>query len=1002
MKLKFLLLMMIGVFLFATSFAQTGFVKGVVKDETGAGLPGVTVKVKGTSTGVATDADGVFQIQAAPGVTLVFTAIGFGTKEVIASGQQALEVKLIPDNQQLNEVVVTALGVKREKRALTYSTQQLSAKEISDTKESNVVNAMAGKIAGVQITSSSGTPGASSKIVIRGSTSVNSNNQALFVVDGVPVNNDETGNVGGGAAGAGTNRAVDIDPSTIESMNILKGAAATALYGSAGARGVVLITTKNGGLNKKPVISLSSDFSIDKAILPEMQQKYAQGTNGLFYNGEDLKTGQSWGPAMDGLLVDGQQIPTYNPYDFYQTGHTTNNTVNVAGGGKASDYFLSYSFLDQTGVVPTSDFKRHSFFAKHTTKITDKLTTTFQLNYSNSEQNRLPEGASNGPQFVVFLQPISWNPYPVLNPDGSQRLYRFSRNAPLWTLDHINNRAVVNRFLPITTVNYKPLDWLTITERLGADIYTEQVKYTEDPSAAIGLKGQIMDQNTLFRQFNNDFIANGEKQFGKFNLNVLLGTNFISTYAQATNQTGSGLVINDFDNVSAGATVSSSESHSLTRKIGFYGQANVDYDKFLILSLTQRYDGSSVLASDKQFYSYGSVATSFIASELLPASVNKVMNFSKIRLSYATVGNDVIGAYSLLTPYNRAYRNTATGSYAYPYNNQPGFLISDTYGNPNLKNERLYEYEAGMELKFLNSRIGIEGSYFDRKSVDGIIANIGISNATGYGSTSVSTASIRNRGFELLLTGAPVRTKDFNWDVTFNFSKINNKVLALAPGVNQLGGRVIVGEAYNIFYGTRYARNAGGELLINDAGLPVVADTQGIVGDANPDWLAGINNNIRYKNFTLNFFFDMKKGGDIQNDVEAAAFFNGTAKVTENREPMVVAGVNQTTGLPNTVSVSAQSYYQSLIYESTIQDGTYVKLRQVGLTYSLSDKLLKKSPFSAASFSVTGRNLWIYSPHFTGADPEVNSYGTANGVQGIYSFSTPTSRSIDFAVRLSF
>lgn len=999
MKLK-LILFFISLFCLGSSYAQNGPVKGQIKDNKGIGIPGVTIKVKGSSTGVASGADGSYQITATAGSVLVFSAIGYTAQEQTVNNNYTLDVTLQPDNRELNEVVVTALGLKRDKRSLTYSTQQLNAKEIMDTKETNVVNTLAGKIAGVQITSSSGTPGASSKIVVRGAVSINGNNQALFVVDGVPINNSETGNVGGGAAGAGTNRAVDIDPSTIETISILKGSAATALYGSEGARGVVLITTKNGGFNKKPVFTISSDFSVDKGIFPDRQTTWAQGTNGVYANGEDQKTGQSWGPAMAGLQVNGQQVPTYNPYDFYQTGHTVNNTLSVAGGGPVSDYYLSYSFLDQTGIVPKADFQRHSFFVKHSNKITDKITATFQMTYANSEQNRLPEGASNGPQFVVFVQPVSWNPYPVLNPDGSQRLYRFSRNAPLWTLDHINNRAVVNRFIPITTLNYKPLSWLTITERLGADISTEQVKYTEDPSAAIGLKGQIKDQNILSRQFNNDFIVDADKQFGKFNVNVLLGSNFISSYDQVSNQNGSGLVIDGLTNVSAGSVVTSSESHSLKRKLGFYGQANIDYNKFLILSLTQRYDGSSVFVADKQFYSYGSVAASFIASELLPASVNKVMNFSKIRLSYATVGNDVIGPYSLLTPYNQAARNTPTGSFLFPYNGQAGFLMSDVYGNPDLKNERLFEYEAGLELKFLNSRIGLDASYFDRKSVDGIIPGVAISAATGYASTNVSTASVRNRGLELLLTGSPLRNNDFSWDITFNFTKIKSKVLAITPGLDQLG-RIIVGQPYNIFYGNRYARNAQGTMLVSDTGLPIVND-QGIVGDPNPDFLAGINNSFRFKNWTLNFFFDMKKGGDVQNDVEAAGYFNGTSKITENRDNLVVPGVYASSGLPNTTSVTAQSYYQTLQYETFIQDGTYVKLRQLGLSYALNSKLLKRTPFSAASFSVTGRNLWIYSPHFTGADPEVNSYGTANGVQGIYSFSTPTSRSIDFAVRLSF
>src|SRR5205085_4242132 len=289
----------------------------------------------------------------------------------------------------------------------------------------------------VQITSSSGTAGASSRIVIRGNSSVTGDNQALFVVDGVPINNDETGTGGGNAAGSGVNRVIDIDPSTIESINVLKGAAATALYGSSGARGVVLITTKSGSIDKKPVFTVSSDLSFDKPLLPERQTAYAQGTNGVYYNGEDQKTSASWGPRMDTLQINGQPAKKYDPYDFFRTGVTSNSTISVAGGNTNSSYFVSYSYYDQKSVMQGNDFIRQSFFAKYNTKIGKMVNTTFQLGYSNSKQDRLPEGASNGPLFVLYGQPVSWNPYPVLDSNGNMRLYRYSRNAPLWTLDNM-------------------------------------------------------------------------------------------------------------------------------------------------------------------------------------------------------------------------------------------------------------------------------------------------------------------------------------------------------------------------------------------------------------------------------------------------------------------------------------------------------------------------------------------------------------------------------------
>lgn len=952
---------------------------------------------RGEHTAMA-GAGGIFKIKVAAGTPLKVMAAGYESRLITAgAGGDTLFIQLSTSTTGLNEVVVTALGVKREKRNLTFSSQEVKGEEILKTKEPNVVNALAGKVAGVQIQSSSGTPGASTSIIVRGAGSINGNNQALFVVDGVPINNDETGTTSGGAAGAGTSRIVDIDPNTVESMNVLKGAAATALYGSAGARGVVLITTKSGSKYSKPTVTLSSDLSFDKGLFPERQTKYAQGSGGVFFDGDVLKGSQSWGPDMDTLMINGKKAPKYNPYDFFKTGVTNNNTISVAGGSTNSNYFLSYSNFDQKGIVPKNEFKRNSLFFKYTTKIYDKLTTTFQIGYSNSNQNRLPEGQSNGPLFVVLVQPVSWNPYPYLNANGSQRLYRNSRNAPLWAVQNENNNAVTNRFLPVFTANYTALPWLTVTERVGADIYFEQDKYTEAPSVAIALPGQIIDQTQTYRQLNHDLIINATKQFGKFNTNILLGNNLLQTYQQVHYIKGYGINVKDFDNVSAASTISAYENHYVTRKVGFYAQANVDYDQFLILSLTGRYDGSSVLNSANQFYPYGSAAAGFIFSKFFSPATASIMNFGKVRFSYATVGNDAVGAYSLNTPYNLAYRN---GS-AYPYQGQSGFLLSSTLGNPLLKNERLNETELGLEMKFLGGRIGFEGSYFNRESKDGIISGVAISNATGYSGTTVNSAQIRNRGIELLLDASPVRTKDFSWDLTFNFTRIRNKVLVIHGDDQQLG-RIVRGQSYNVFYGNRYSRNAKGELLIDDNGMPVVNPEQGIVGNATPDWLAGLNNSFRYKQFNLSFFFDYKKGGDVQNDVESLGMFYGTAKVTENRQPFVVKGVNATTGKANDVLVNAQAYYTTRQYESSIQDGTYLKLRNVTLSYDLKSKVLQHSFFKSATISAVGRNLWIYSPHFTGADPEVSTYGTANGNQSIYAFSTPTTRSYNFSVKLSF
>lgn len=982
-------------------YGQTSLISGKITDASGQPIPGISVKVKGTAVGTSSDAKGIFSIKSANPATLVFSGIGYTTKEFAYNGQSNITIALSEDQQSLNEIVVTALGVKREKRNLTYSSQEVKGEQLTQTKEPNLVNALAGKVSGVQITSSSGTPGSSSRIVIRGANSLYGNNEALMVIDGIPVNNDETGNLN---SGPGTNRIADLDPNIIESINVLKGGAATALYGSDGAKGVIIITTKAGSLNKKPSLSFSSSFSMEKPLLPEIQDKYSLGSNGVYFDGVNQKTSTSWGARMDTLKINGQPAQVYDQSDlFFKTGKTYTNTVAVNGGGAYNSYFISYSNFAQDGTVPGTSFDRNTVFGKFSTEILKDLNITFSLNYANTKNNRLPEGYSlESPVWTIFTAPVSYNLQPALNPDGTQRLFRFSRNNPYWVLDNISNTSVVNRFLPTFNADYKVLSWLTITERFGADVYVEQGKYIESLGSVSNPNGRIVNNNTNFRQYNNDLIIGANKSFGDFTIDALLGNNILSTYSEIAYANGLGITVPGFENIGSTSNINFKETSFLTRKVGFYLQSNIDYKKFLILSLTGRYDGTSVLAKSNSFYPYGSAATSFIFSNFFSKELSDIMSFGKLRLSYSTVGNASIGPYNLLTPYeSQAVRNIA-----FPYQQQSGFLISPILGNPNLKNERINEFEIGLETGFFKNRLSLEVTYFDKKTKNGIIPNVALAPSTGFNATSVNTAVMRNRGIELLLNAKPIKTENFSWDLTLNYSRIRNKVLAIFGNQEYIGNGFTVifrNQPYGVIYGTRYARNNEGKLLIGNDGLPFAADEQGIVGDINPDWMGGIVNNFKYKQFTLSFSFDMKKGGDIQNNVDGYGYFYGTPKVTEDRGPRVVEGVNATTGLPNTVSVSGQAYYQRAngVLESVIQDGTYVKLRNVSMGYNLKPTWLQKTPFKTIGLQVTGRNLWIYAPHFTGGDPEVSSFGSSNGSQGIYSFSTPTSRSVDFSLRLT-
>lgn len=1005
------------IFLCSSAWAQTKVVKGKVQDETGQPLPKASILIKGTNTGTSSGDDGSFELTVPTNASLVITAIGYNKSEVKTSAKDFVTISLSPENRALSEVVVTALGVKREKRNLTFSSQEIKAEELVKAKESNVLNAMTGKVAGVQITSSSGTPGASSRIVIRGVTSIIGNNEALIVVDGIPINNSETGSVN---SGPGSNRLIDIDPAIIESVNVLKGAAATALYGSNGARGVVMITTKSGAGSKRPSITLSQDLSFESGIFPKVQSKYAQGDrkeiggivyDNVFYDGDKDKASSSWGPLMDTLKVNGVPVQKRNQVkDFFQTGVSSNSTISFAGSNSpGSNYFASYSYFDQKGIVPTTYLKRHTVFTKFTTKLTDKISGTFQFNYANSRTNRMPEGyILESPIWTVYSAPVSWNPYPYLNADGSQRVFRFSRNNPYWVLDNIYTHGTVNRFIPVITLTYAPFNWLNITERMGLDTYNEQVKYYEARGSAANLNGVVVDQVNTFRQYNHDLIIDAHKQFNKFNVQLLLGNNVLSSYSQYVQGRGVGLSItNGYDNVANASNQTYSERHYLSRKTGFYAQANIDYNRFLNLALTGRYDGSSVLAKNNNFYPYGSVAAGFVFSELLDPNISSVLNFGKLRVSYATVGNDNVNTYALTTPYlsvNGTNNNTIAGI-SFPFIEQNGFLLSDVLGNPYLKNELVREFEIGTELKAFNNRIGAEISWFNKKVSNGLIP-AQIPPSTGYNQTTLNTARMQTKGIEILLNATPVRSGKFTWDVIFSFTKLNNKVLTLREDMKMVNvgfTNAVVGQPYGVKFGTRFARDsATGKLMINEDGLPFAAETQGILGTISPDWLAGLTNNLSYGPLSLSFFFDVRKGGVTENNVDGYGYFYGTPKVTEDRDVRVVDGISTIDGKANTVAAKGQDYWRAMsgVVESVIQDATYLKLRNVSIGYVLPSKLIEKTPLKSASLTVTGRNLWIHSPHFTGGDPETNSFGSSNGSLGIYSYSTPTARSFNISLKV--
>lgn len=996
--------------------AQNDVFTGKVTDDKNTPVPYATIKVKGTKTGVAADGQGSFSIPAKAGDVLIISATGFTDKEVTIGTEKTLAISLGENNATLSEVVVTALGIKREKRMLTYSTQEVKGATVIDAKQDNIVNALSGKVSGVQITNSSGQPGSSAQIVIRGNSSLTGNNTALFVVDGIPIDNGEAGNPDGPLGAGGTsNRGIDIDPNIIESITVLKGAAATALYGANASRGAIIITTKNGrgGVSGKPTISVSSSYMVQTPLTPKLQHTWAQGSGGAYVDGNNGEFGStSWGPKMDTLKVNGQPVKKHDPFkDFFKTGHTTDNNVSVSGFGDKSSYVTSYSFLKNDGIVPTTYYTRNSFFAKYSINFSPKVSLTTQFNYVHSDNRRTLDGNSlESPLWTVLSAPISWDPFPTTNPDGTQRVYRLARNNPYWLLDNTGLKDKVDRILPAINFSYKPLSWLTITERFGADMYYNSTDYHE----AIGTvgsypTGRVYSRAITYQQFNNDLIVDAQKTFNNdWFTELLIGNNILTNYNDNRFDQGVGLNVPNFYNISNASTVTSSYAYYKTRKIGFYAQANMEYKKMLTLGLTGRYDGSSVLSTDNQFYPYGSASAGFIFTEPLKMSDNPILNFGKIRAAYSSVGNDAVGPYSLTNPYYQA----SIGNISFPFNGQNGYLLTTQYGYP-LKNELVKEFEVGLELQFLQNRISFDGAYFSKKSVDLLTSGVPLDGATGFASASENAGSMRNRGVEITLSAIPVKSKNFNWNITVNFTKIKNEVLELAPGVPylQFAGFVNPGifayanSPYGVIYGTHFKRNDAGEMLLDDDGYPQRDDNLGPIGNATPDWLGGLTNEFTYKNFSLSFVLDMKHGGQIMNLDGHYLDFYGVSKITEDRDgSKVFPGIIESTGKPNTTAVPTdQSFYQNLwsnIDETSLQDASYLKLRQATLAYRFSNETLKGSFFKSITLNVTATNFILHKNYF-GADPEVSLNGSGNG-QGFANFMTPTSKNILFGLKATF
>jgi TonB-linked SusC/RagA family outer membrane protein len=997
------------------SIAQTMQITGTVtsKDD-GQPLPGATVLVKGTTTGVTTDFNGNYSITVpANAQILQVSFVGMKTQEIAITSKSVINFVMESEATKLDEVVVTALGIKREQKALGYSVTKVGNEDLVKAKEANIVNSLAGKVAGVYVNNSSGMAGSSARIVIRGNTSLNYNNQPLFIIDGVPFDNSEHKYGEALFYGSASNTGIDIDPSQIENVTVLKGAAATALYGSRASNGVIMITTKGSGTAPKaPVIEFSSNVSFDLIRPQKLQTSYGQGTGGVYYDGETRKTSLSWGP-----LLDTTNIPTYDRFGFFRKGHTYNNSISINGAlGDKTNYYLSYSNYNQEGTVPNNTFKRQSFLAKFSSQVSEKVTISSKFEYIRSDNDRLPEGNGlTSAMWSILCGPVTYNFQPAVDSTGTQRLYRsLARNNHYYLKDNVKSTENRDRFIPSFSLEYKILPWISLLGRVGIDFYTNKTKYCQN-TGVVGdyPDGIIIESSILNKEINSDIILQISKNITPdIKANLMLGNNMNSQYYSDNTVQGYTLNIPGYYNLSNVSTTSPTEQTIQKRTYSYFGQAELSYKDYLYLTLTGRKDWSSTLThTGNNGYFYPSISTGFIFSELLK-SWESILSFGKLRLSYAVVGHDA-PAYSTNTSYLKANPNDGQrGNIQYPYNGTISYLESNVAGNPNLKPELSSEWEIGCELKLLNKRLGIDFSYYTKLSKDQIFS-APIAAETGFIQRVINAGEIANEGIELQMQINPILTKDFRWDIGITYTKNTNEVKKLTEGITEIqlagftdpGIFIKAGYPYGVIWGSRFKRNDKGQVLVDDEGYPITDDNYGPIGNSTPKWIGSLNNAFTYKNISLSALVDIRVGGNIVNLDESYTAFYGTSYLTRDRsKPVVAEGVNENTGEKNTVEVDPQDYYQTVssVSEFMVQKTDFIRLREITLGYSLPKKLLKNTFIKGVDISVSGRNLWLKTDEsFTGSDPEQSLYGSSNG-QGLINFQVPSTKSYSFGIKVTF
>ena len=1047
--------------------AQTQVTGTVLSQEDGQPIIGAAVRIEGIKVGMLTDVNGRFSLTMPQGKTqITISYLGYETKTVTA--KNGMRVFMKADAHSLDEVVVTAMGMNRQQKTLGYSAQQLDSEELTLGKMTDVTSALAGKVAGVQISTTSTDPGQANSVIIRGISSINGNNQPLYVVDGVPLQQttfsgtqkgqDEFANAVGGIS--------SINPNDIESMTVLKGAAATALYGSRAANGVIMITTKGGKKHGDKNMQISYDGSVQwrqVSHLPKFQNDFGQGWNGQ----QTFIENGSWGPEFDGStqvygpiwnhqqLIHKYEAQEDNIKDFFDTGISTNHSVSLNGvsNDNKMTYYLSYSYTSDNGIIPGDKdiYKRNTIAYRGSYEANEWLKLSSSVNLSNSKTNTVGtyQGTSMIDGILEFPRDISLVDRqdldsPFATPEAWYTPYGITN--PYWAIENNYNHNDAKQVFGKIQADIKPLKQLTLTYRFGFD-YTDYDHKLGVPEIALddalinedygyapskmNQSGYVSAQYLRKYELNHDFLANWQDKYldDKLDVNLMAGVNMSERYATYTRNQTDGLTFGTgFWQLSNGSTKTEiMENQSKRRSVGLFADLTLGWDEMVYLDITARNDWSSTLPLEKNSYFYPGATLSWIFTKLIPQ--NDYLTFGKVRVAYGKTGNDA-GVYQVYPRYVQAYSN---GYYAsdltkFPFNGINAFQAASTAGSNDLKPEMTTEFEVGINLAFFNNRINIDASYYNRNTDDQIFT-LPVDPSTGFSFMVTNFGKVNNKGFELLVNTVPVQTKDFRWELGFNFSKNKNKVVSmpesLEGGMVNINGfsagddavymRAVEGLPMGELFTYLPQYTDDGKLIVGESGLPLLTDEVKDTGkNVNPDWTGGVTTSLSAYGFTLSASLDIRKGGYMFSRTKNLMQFTGNGEATtyNERRPFVIPNSVYADGTENTTPIylnnsSYQDYFNNNGAgeggEFYLMDRSFVKMRNLTLAYTLPKSIVSKIYLSDVTLSLFANNLFTWT-HKSNRyiDPETSSYG--NDLEGLFGelYSNPACRNFGFNVGVKF